>query len=197
MKNIAAFGRENELSNIMGTIALLALLSTALATDLKSRKIPNMLTLPFIPAGILFHALESGGLSAEAAVWGAAAGFLPMILLYVLGGIGAGDVKLFGAAGAWIGAGMVLQLMMISILYAGLIGVLLLVLRRLPFERLRRFVGYFMSADPEAAETGNTGAESAEESNSRPKRAAKARLKMPFMIAVIPAVVTIWPAFPN
>jgi prepilin peptidase CpaA len=168
--------------------AALLLLAAALATDLRSRTIPNGLTLPFFAAGFLFHAIAGGWNSAGEAAWGAAAGFVPLLLLYGLGGIGAGDVKLFGAVGVWIGAAAVVQLMMASIVYAGMIGLLLMGSRRIPSDIVRRSVSIVIAAE---VPDGDASDESGKDS---PRK--RVRLRMPFMIAVVPAVVTVWPVFP-
>src|SRR5437762_8698439 len=70
--------------------------------DLRSRRIPNVLTLgaalvAFIASGL---AGGSSALGASLAGWAlAAAIWLPC---YLLGGMGAGDVKLMAAIGAWL-----------------------------------------------------------------------------------------------
>jgi prepilin peptidase CpaA len=43
-----------------------------------------------------------------------------MILFYVMGGMGAGDVKLMAAVGAWIGPAAVLVLFVIAALFGGI-----------------------------------------------------------------------------
>ncbi|MDQ6420328.1 prepilin peptidase [Paenibacillus sp. LHD-117] len=172
----------------LATVAALLLLTAALATDLTKKTIPNRLTIPFFAAGILFHVLANGIAGAGTAAWGAAAGFLPFLLLYLLGGIGAGDVKLFGAAGAWIGAAAVLQLMMASIVYAGLIGLILLAARRFASGAIGRLIDSLI-VHP-GGEINRSGA------NRGLIKRSGASKRMPFMIAVAPAVVTIWPIFP-
>jgi prepilin peptidase CpaA len=104
----------------MNTIFIIVL-STNLAacvTDLRRQRIPNLLTFGSALAALLFHAVTggaSGALSASAG-WlvGAAVFFLP----FALGGMGAGDVKLVAALGAWLGPGDTLWLT----LYAGIAG---------------------------------------------------------------------------
>jgi prepilin peptidase CpaA len=81
----------------------LVLAAIACAWDLRTRRIPRVLTLGGSVAGVLFH-LVTGGWSAgamSAAGWivGMAILFLP----FALGGLGGGDVKLLGALGAWLG----------------------------------------------------------------------------------------------
>jgi Flp pilus assembly protein protease CpaA len=71
--------------------------------DLRERRIPNALTVPLLVVGLLW-ATWIGGLSglaeAVAAVILLAA---PYVLLFVFAGGGAGDAKLMGAIGAWLG----------------------------------------------------------------------------------------------
>ena len=97
----------------------LLLIGVAFVTDIRTMRIPNWLTLSFAPLGVALHSGINGigGLRYSAA--GIAAGFLPLLLLYMFGGIGAGDVKLFAAAGAWMGCVPVAELMMYSFLYGG------------------------------------------------------------------------------
>jgi prepilin peptidase CpaA len=98
--------------------AALAVAFVACVTDLRSRRIPNVLTAGAAVAGLLAHAATggvSGGLTSLAGLVVGMALFLPFFLL---GGMGAGDVKLLAALGAWLGPGQVFWLA----IYASLIG---------------------------------------------------------------------------
>jgi len=71
--------------------------------DVRSGRIPNWLTLPVAAAGMV-HAVFSGGLvglGQAAAAWTLL--MLPYFLLFALGRGGAGDAKMMGAIGAWLG----------------------------------------------------------------------------------------------
>ena len=75
----------------------------AAAFDLQTRRIPNALTMPLLLAGLI-RAIWLGRLLGLADA--AAACFLlamPFVLLFVFAGGGAGDAKLMGAIGAWLG----------------------------------------------------------------------------------------------
>jgi len=80
-------------------VILVASLVAAL-WDLKSRRIPNVLTLPLLAAGIILAVLQNDLTSSLLA-----AGLLglPYILLFMFAGGGAGDAKLMLAVGAWLG----------------------------------------------------------------------------------------------
>ena len=71
--------------------------------DLAWRKIPNLLTFPLLLAGLIwalsFHGLV--GLADSAAA--CATLMFPFVLLFIFAQGGAGDAKLMGAIGAWLG----------------------------------------------------------------------------------------------
>jgi prepilin peptidase CpaA len=82
--------------------AIIALVTAACFFDLRTRRIPNALTFGAL-AGFAFAAAMNGlsGLGMSLAGWAVAVAlFLPFFLLR---GMGAGDVKLLGAIGAWLG----------------------------------------------------------------------------------------------
>lgn len=72
-------------------------------TDLRSRRIPNWLVLPFLVAGIAVSGWAHGWHGLAQSLEGLLLGGLLMGGLAALGGMGMGDVKLCAAVGAWIG----------------------------------------------------------------------------------------------
>ena len=80
----------------IASVAALVLASIACWTDLQTRRIPNVLTFGAAGAGIAFHAFFSGsGPLTAAAGW--FTGVLLFSPLFLLRGMGAGDLKLLGA----------------------------------------------------------------------------------------------------
>lgn len=81
----------------------LVVLGVATFTDLRSRRIPNWLVLPFLVAGLVVCSWLRGWHGLEQSLAGMALGILIYGFLFWMGGMGAGDVKLCAAIGAWIG----------------------------------------------------------------------------------------------
>jgi prepilin peptidase CpaA len=83
-----------------GVFALL--LGGVCVCDLRRRRIPNVLVLALAAGGLLFSAaLTPGGVARGAG--GLALGLAIWLPFYALRLLGAGDVKLFAAASAWLG----------------------------------------------------------------------------------------------
>jgi len=85
-----------------------AVLSVATFTDLRSRRVPNWLVLPFLVAGVAISCRLHGWHGLEQSSAGIALGALLMGFFYWMGGMGMGDVKLCAAIGAWIGPAQLL-----------------------------------------------------------------------------------------
>ena len=75
----------------------------AATMDAASRRIPNLLTLPLLVAGLVSSALFAGTAGLADALAAMVLLGLPYVLLFVFAGGGAGDAKLMGAIGAWLG----------------------------------------------------------------------------------------------
>jgi prepilin peptidase CpaA len=90
-------------------VPMFAVLAAAASVDLRQRRIPNWMTLGLIVTG-LAQSLIDGRLATPAvSMLGLAAGFSLLFVLFALGAVGAGDVKLMAGVGAWLGPVLVLQ----------------------------------------------------------------------------------------
>jgi prepilin peptidase CpaA len=107
-------------------LILASVLLLAGVTDLRSTKIPNWLTFSAMAGGLLSHSLLNGLSGFLFSAKGLALGFSLFILLYVMGGMGAGDVKLLAAVGSFIGAEAVLTAGLIAMLLGGLYVILMM-----------------------------------------------------------------------
>lgn len=95
-----------------------AVLAVATVTDLRSRRIPNWLVLPFLAIGIVVSSWMHGWHGLAQSLCGAGLGLLLFGVLALMGGMGMGDVKLCAAVGAWVGPWQ----LFIALVATGLIG---------------------------------------------------------------------------
>jgi len=100
-----------------------AVLAVATLTDLRSRRIPNWLVLPFLAAGIAVNAWAHGWLGVGQSFAGFGLGAAIYGLLFCLGGMGMGDVKLCAAIGAWIGPSQLIVALVITGLAGGVMAI--------------------------------------------------------------------------
>lgn len=100
-----------------------AVLAVATLTDLRSRRIPNWLVLPFLAAGIAVNSWIHGWHGVGQSFAGFALGAAIYGLLFCLGGMGMGDVKLCAAIGAWIGPSQLMVALVITGLAGGVMAI--------------------------------------------------------------------------
>src|SRR5437870_730452 len=108
---------------------LLILLAVAAVIDMRSRRIPNWLNGALIAIGLLRCAMPQHALSIWEAFAGLGTGLALMLVLYALGAVGAGDVKLMAAVGTWVGPTATVQIFVVEAV-VGLVIVLIQSLRQ-------------------------------------------------------------------
>jgi prepilin peptidase CpaA len=96
----------------------LIVLAVASFTDLRDRRIPNWLVLPFMVVGVAVSGWLHGWHGIGLSLAGLGLGALLFGVLCWMGGMGMGDVKLCAAIGAWIGP---VQLVL-ALLLTGIVG---------------------------------------------------------------------------
>ena len=89
----------------------------AAVTDIWKFKVYNLLTLPLLATGLLYHGLRY---EITDSLLGILFGFAALVPLYLVGGMGGGDVKLMAAVGAWLGMPLTFYVFIASSLAAGL-----------------------------------------------------------------------------
>jgi prepilin peptidase CpaA len=108
-------------------VVLIASLIAAVA-DVWKFKVYNIITIPLLVSGLIYHGFFTGepdGL--QKSLLGAAVGFGLLFPFYLLGGVGAGDVKLLAGIGAWLGAQPTFLIFLAGSLAAGVYAIILLV----------------------------------------------------------------------
>ena len=109
------------------------LLIAACVTDVRQRRVPNGLVVVLAVLGLAFSVWVDPWLPGLGrGVAGLVLGFSIWIAFYVVGGMGAGDVKLFAAAAAWLGPAGAWHASLVAALLGGILSVgALLAQRRL------------------------------------------------------------------
>lgn len=112
-------------------IAIVAMFAVAAAlTDLLRREVPNVITIPLLMGGLLYHLAVGAWLGVHGGMWpslgmslaGAGLGFGMLLIPYLLGGMSAYDVKLMAAIGAWLGFQVTLYLFVVGACLTAIFG---------------------------------------------------------------------------
>src|SRR5258705_3254853 len=114
------FGRKRPYMHSIAWWPTLIVLAVATFTDLRSRRIPNWLVLPFMVAGIAVSGWLHGWSGIGQSLEGLGLGAALLGILYWLGGMGMGDVKLCAAIGAWIGPMQLMFALVITSMAGGI-----------------------------------------------------------------------------
>jgi prepilin peptidase CpaA len=146
-------------------------------SDWRSRRIPNWLTVPGFLAGVTANTLMAGWSGARTSLLGAGLGLLLLFPFVLVKSLGAGDWKLVGALGAFLGPGQLITVLMGTILVAGGMALVLVVYKKRLGQTLRnigRMLGALLSLHLPGSEVSLDNPES---------------LKIPFGVAVAFTVV--------
>jgi prepilin peptidase CpaA len=103
---------------LLTDILLMVLILSAAITDFLKKRIYNFQTYPTMMAGLFLGFLFGGWKGGLASAAGLGAGIAILFVFFMVGGLGAGDVKLLGAIGALKGA----QFVIWTMFYTGLVG---------------------------------------------------------------------------
>lgn len=156
---------------------LVALTLSAFYTDATTKKIPNRLNGCFLGLGIAWHSW-SGGWQAGAYAIAAAAICLGILsLLYLFGVLGGGDVKYFAALGAVAGLEWTLYILIASIMYGGVLALGYMLMKRGMLPAFVRWLHLVFGAFFQGSGVSQA--------------ISSAKVRFPFMYAVLPAVSTI------
>lgn len=165
----------------------------AAAIDIKSRKIPNWLTLTVAAAGLIggFLFFVLGGDLQGGWQWllfsgkGWLVGIGIFLIPFMLGGMGGGDVKLLGAIGALKGAGFVIETALFGALWGGVLALLAILFKKQPGILKRFGVGLKLFAI--------TGGQAGKEIMLPDKNVnEKEKLYVPYGVAIFFGLLTVY-----
>jgi prepilin peptidase CpaA len=115
---------------------MLALLVWAAAVDARTRRIPNWLTGALVAGGLVQSGLAYASITPSQACAGLAVGFGLTFVLFALGGMAGGDVKLIAGIGAWVGPARVAEIFTAE----ALIGMLIVIIHAMLARRVGTLV---------------------------------------------------------
>jgi len=131
---------------VIGVVLIIASI-----TDVRYGVVPKTLTYPTIVIALVGHTFFSGLLGGDSemqlglagSLAGFATGFFPMLIIFLTGGIGGGDVKLMGAIGALGGWKFVLLTLFSGLMIAVVMAIILIIRKGIVKRTLGRMGLWF------------------------------------------------------
>ncbi len=125
------------------TVALIAVLLLSALTDIRWQRVPNWITFPGMAGAVILHTAFHGQQGLLFSLKGIGMGLGLLLVFYVLGGMGAGDVKLLGAVGGFVGPDGVLSAFLMTALLGGIYAVALLLMHWGARKSMRQVITMF------------------------------------------------------
>jgi prepilin peptidase CpaA len=146
----------------LSRLAVVLVGSVACLTDFRSRRIPNVLTFGASAAAVVILGAANGWAGVAWCLAGWAVGCALFLPWFLLGGMGAGDVKLLAALGAWSGPGLAVWIALYAGIAGGALAIVVALYRGYLGEMLRNLWGLFtfwrvMGVQPHPELTLRTG----------------------------------------
>jgi prepilin peptidase CpaA len=145
-------------------IFLSALLLTAAAIDLHTQRIPNLIVYPSMLIALTYNTIMNGTGGLIYSAGGIAIGTALLIVPYLLGGMGAGDAKLMGAIGGFLGAKGVLIAFLLTAVVGGIYALIVIFVYRSAFrgffrKQFNKLLNFILIRKymPETMETAKNG----------------------------------------
>jgi prepilin signal peptidase PulO-like enzyme (type II secretory pathway) len=132
-------GNKTDLFKLLWYALIIIFGDAATVTDIKSKKIPNVLILAMLSVWVvtmtprLFLDIGSALMLLQDSVLGFVVGGGLFLLIYVISrkGLGGGDVKFMAAAGLYTGFAGALSIMLYGTAVASLVGLVLLLIKKI------------------------------------------------------------------
>ena len=113
-------------------------LFVAVTIDLRTQRIPNLLTFPAAALTLIYCSITNGLNGFLFSAVGLLVGISLFIIPYLLGGMGAGDAKLMGVVGSVLGAKGAFYAFLFSAIVGGIYAIILTIIHRQQFRGFYR-----------------------------------------------------------
>jgi len=111
-----------------------SLLVMCAVADARANRIPNIITVPFAALALLLHSFDKGLNGFFFSIAGMATGIGLLVIFYSMGGMGAGDVKLMGAVGSFLGVKGTLEAFVFCAFAGGIYSLAMILIYRDEFK---------------------------------------------------------------
>lgn len=127
------------MEQLVATVVLIGLLGVAVVSDLRRHRISNLLILVGLALGLASQTYSGGISGLGDGVLGLLIGFALFLPMYALGGMAAGDVKLMAMVGSFLPPPYALWAVFFSLIWGGLCGFLIVLVRGQLLQTLGRY----------------------------------------------------------
>ena len=134
------------MSNTLAQAIVIGAAITAAAIDLRTRRVPNVLTMSVALVGLGLAAVGMGRVGIVASAVGCLIGLAMMLPGYLIGATGGGDVKLMAAIGTLLGPAATFRAFVATAVAGGLIGAFIALRRGRLTTTLAETGAFVMSA---------------------------------------------------
>jgi prepilin peptidase CpaA len=112
-------------------------------TDLRSRRIPNWLTVSGLVIGMIANTVLGGWGGLRDSLLGAGLAFALLLPFWWLKSLGAGDLKFAAALGAYTGPGRLIDILIGSVFVAGVMALALVIYKRRLLQTIKN-IGHIL-----------------------------------------------------
>jgi leader peptidase (prepilin peptidase) / N-methyltransferase len=133
-------------TDIASYLVVFAILITASIIDIRERRIPNNLIIAGVFTGLALKLYDTEHGLLDGLMGGMSAGLVLLLIYYITrGGLGLGDVKLFGCIGIYLGLESTVSAMLIAAFLSGLYSLALICIDRNNKKREIPFAPFIMA----------------------------------------------------